>query len=354
MTIRGWCPDLFTPMPSGDGWLARVKPRGPALSAADLHIVADAAEQYGNGVIELTSRANLQIRGLTEISAKHFATKMVAAGLASPEPAIERRRNILVSPLAGLDRTCAPGTLELAAALATALAKCHELAVLPGKFLFAVDGGGALPLGDCGADIVLRAALGRWFVAIAKVSAETVDPVSDALALARLCGARRMRQHINEFGQPLVGAARPAVANANPIGHFGQYQGVGLRFGTFPARHLAELAGDAPLRLTPWRAVLLQASSAIAGPGLILAPDDPIRRIGACPGRPACASALADVRGDALRLARLFPDGSLHISACAKGCAHPGPADVTLVATGHGYNVIRQGRASDQPTGQVT
>jgi precorrin-3B synthase len=59
---KGWCPTLLSPMQSGDGWLARVKPSAAKLSASQARIVADAARRYGNGHIDLTSRANLQIR----------------------------------------------------------------------------------------------------------------------------------------------------------------------------------------------------------------------------------------------------------------------------------------------------
>jgi precorrin-3B synthase len=70
----------------------------------------------------------------------------------------------------------------------------------------------------------------------------------------------------------------------------------------------------------------------------------------ACPGSPACASAAADIRADADRLTTLVPlDGELHLSGCAKGCAHPGPAALTLVATAQGYTLIRNGRAGDPP-----
>ena len=59
-------------MQSGDGWLARVKPSAATVSAAHARIVAEAARRHGNGHIDLTSRANLQIRGLTPRSAELF------------------------------------------------------------------------------------------------------------------------------------------------------------------------------------------------------------------------------------------------------------------------------------------
>ena len=82
---------------------------------------------------------------------------------------------------------------------------------------------------------------------------------------------------------------------------------------------------------------------------LILDPADPRRALTACPGRPACASAQADVRADALALGRRFPGLALHVSGCTKGCAQPRPAPLTLVAGADGYALVRDGTAADPP-----
>ncbi|MEZ5797557.1 MAG: hypothetical protein R3D63_08930 [Paracoccaceae bacterium] len=85
-------------------------------------------------------------------------------------------------------------------------------------------------------------------------------------------------------------------------------------------------------------------------PGLILSPDDPLRRVEACTGAPGCLQARAATRPLARRLAPQVPPGQrLHVSGCAKGCACPGKADLVLVATAGGFDLIRQGRAQDEP-----
>jgi precorrin-3B synthase len=51
------------------------------------------------------------------------------------------------------------------------------------------------------------------------------------------------------------------------------------------------------------------------------------------------------------RHASLSGDGiALHISGCAKGCAHPKSAPVTIVGTERGCGVVRDGSARDRPT----
>ena len=64
--VRGWCPSAHRPMASGDGLLVRVKPRMGRLSAKSMQTVCQLADRYGNGMIDLTSRGNLQIRGVAE------------------------------------------------------------------------------------------------------------------------------------------------------------------------------------------------------------------------------------------------------------------------------------------------
>jgi precorrin-3B synthase len=54
-------------------------------------------------------------------------------------------------------------------------------------------------------------------------------------------------------------------------------------------------------------------------------------------------------RADAARIAALGLSGTLHVSGCAKGCAHPAAADVTLVGGSGRYSIVRNGRAGDVP-----
>ncbi len=95
---RGWCPGVHEPMASGDGLLIRVKPFGGRLSAKALVAIAEVAGGCGNGIVELTSRGNLQLRGLTPDSAAVAASALVAAGLADADPVRERRRNVIAVP----------------------------------------------------------------------------------------------------------------------------------------------------------------------------------------------------------------------------------------------------------------
>jgi precorrin-3B synthase len=141
--------------------------------------------------------------------------------------------------------------------------------------------------------------------------------------------------------------------------------GVGLPFGRTSAcnlRHLTEQATEAgatELRLTPWRTVFIPCGSkedarhlaqALPPDAFILDPADPRRRVAACVGAPACQRATTNVREDASHLARLAAATQfLHLSGCAKGCAHPRLAPLTLVGNNGRYDLIRDGAPSDSP-----
>lgn len=103
--------------------------------------------------------------------------------------------------------------------------------------------------------------------------------------------------------------------------------------------------------MTPWRMMLAEGMREMPrGVDFVSDPDDPALRVIACSGAPRCRDANADTRALASALARhIPPDARLHVSGCAKGCAHSGSADVTLVATHEGFDLIRHGTVRDAP-----
>lgn len=360
MTVRGWCPSLFAPMEAGDGWLVRVKPSGAALSAASAVALSDAAEQLGNGAIELTSRANLQFRGFSPESAQQFADRVVALGLA--DPATESRRNVLASPLHGIDPVVAPPTGAVAAAM-EALLGDPAFAALPAKFGIVVDGGGRFGVAGEAGDIVLqlRGTDMRMSLDGSPLAAATSAPdivVRRMIEVFLRSGARRMRDLVAADMFAAAGL-KPDLRRwdgpgANPVGpHPGLAFGCGLRFGQTDAaglRRMAALAGPQGLRLTPWRCILLPGVTDAEAHDFICDPTDPALAVQACAGMPACPHASVATRIDAAVLVQAGLAGSaLHVSGCSKGCAHRLPCAVTLVGENGRYDIVRNGTAGAAP-----
>ena len=358
--VKGWCPGALRPMPSGDGLLVRVRPSIGRLTQAQAADIARLAEQYGNALIDLSARANIQIRGVTDPTYAPLVTGLATLGLIDATPEAEARRNIVVTPF----WQSSDGTAELAERLSNALRDDRTLD-LPGKFGFAVDTGATPVLRDVSADIrIERDATGALLCrADGAASGARITPdtaVDTALSLARWFtssgGRKRMAAHLAD------GATLPSAftaVKAAPMTHMslpmpGQSASgfmIGLAFGQMQARTLSALADIAPLRVTPWRMLLLEGQTIAPDiEGIITRPDDPLLRVIACPGLPGCTQALQPTRPLARALAPHVPvDKILHVSGCAKGCAHPGPTSLTLVAQAHGFGLVRDGNAAFSP-----
>jgi len=332
--VKGWCPGALQPMPSGDGLIARVRPWCGAFTLMQARGLAEIAQRLGNGHLDLTRRANLQVRGLGEEGVPALHAALDRLGLLDPDPETEAARNVMVGPLADAEARA------VAAQLSRALARDRRVATLPAKFGWLVDGGGPLSIIGERADIALyltdpgmalRAA-GQWL---------SGGSVETAIELA--FGARPALQEIDLTPQP----------GRRQLGRLMGATGIAAPFGRLEAAQLsalvalAETAGASEIRLSPWRALYIDAVFEIPLQlGLIVDEVDPLLRVDACPGAPACGSATVETRGVARRLASSFP-GTIHVSGCAKGCARSAAADLTLVGEGGRFGVVRHGTTRD-------
>jgi precorrin isomerase len=311
-------------MQSGDGLLVRVRAAARALTSADLRALAALASRHGNGLLELTRRANVQLRGVVDLAG--LQAGLVHAGLASADPAYEQRlAPLLVDPR--LD----------AEPFAHSLAACDYAP--SAKFAIAIDAG---QLKEVDADVRVSVGGGLAHFAVGAVGLGTC-----ALALAPARVARLARwlserapraRDLQIDASALRGDLEPGVA---PAAHEHGAAGVALPFGAADARLLEQLAElVTSVRVTPRRELLLTGAAderALRELGLLFDPDHPLRGAIACPGAPACGSALGDTRSLARELAR--SGRTVHVSGCAKGCAHSGRADVTLVRAGEGVQL---------------
>lgn len=354
--IKGWCPGALRPMQSGDGLVLRIRPRNGRLSLGQAQAISGLATRHGNGLIDLTSRANLQLRGLDGDGHLAALAALAENDLLDPSSQAEARRNVILSPFAPLGGAA----WQMAAALSDWLT--GDAPSLPGKFGFAVDD--AIPtLGDAPADIRLIPGPDGWLC-----WPEGADwCVKGGLEAAQRlvgwfideggidAGRGRMRDLVCHARAPswAIPAPRPLPAPPPHPGAVPNGWLLGFAFGQITAGQLAALGG--PVRLTPWRMLLLERPDRPQINGAVMAAGDPLLRIWACTGAPRCPQGRADVRGLARQLAHtLGPQRNMHVSGCAKGCAHRGRADVTLVATdSDNFQLIRNGTTLDPAVAQV-
>jgi precorrin-3B synthase len=397
---RGVCPGLSAPLPTGDGLLVRLRPLGPIPLAAFAKLCALAGE-YGNGIMEITARGSIQVRGLNTASAPRFAAEVAPLGIAAQDDV-----PILINPLAGLAADDIIDASALAAGLRRALARQQFTAKLSPKISVAIDGGSALNLDAVAADIRLRARLWQGdtllqisvggdaasarplgCVAVAD-GAEAATRLLDVLAKRErntrardIVAAEGIAPFHSAVAGLLIGEATadgidPAaeVIGTHPLRDGSYARGIALPFGHADASLLqrliqvAEQAGANKLIAAAGRTLIavglpLAEVSAFAAAaeelGFITRPHDPRRRVIACAGAPLCASGHIATRALAPHLAETvaqFHDGlaTIHLSGCAKGCAHPKKATLAIVGSPHGCALVADGAAQDAPFAMVS
>lgn len=393
---RGACPGLSTPMPTGDGLLVRLLPTGTIALDAFVAL-CDAAQAHGNGVIEITSRGSLQVRGLTPHSAPRFAAVIGDADITATDGI-----PVLSNALAGFDPEEILDAI-LARDLRAALARKSLSAAVSPKVSVIIDGGGSLNLDDIPADIRFRAEMREGRAALrvsvggdgaSSIEIGIVAPARGVEAAMRLlemlarCGRNaRAREVLAAEGPAPFRAAladaggscevAPSARERRRGEAIGTHRlrdgslacGIGLAFGHADATSLRRLieaarsAGASGVRAAPGRVVMVigltQAAAAAFATsaeqfGFVTRAEDPRRYVIACAGAPVCAAAHIAARAMAPGIAAdaapfLGRSFTIHVSGCAKGCAHPRPAALTVVGTPEGCALVHDGSPRDLP-----
>lgn len=354
--VKGWCPDAWCPMEAGDGLLVRVKPRLARLTRDQALGLCALASRFGNGIIDVSRRANLQIRGARADNWQALVHELVALGLVDPDPHTEKQRNILMTP----DWAEGDDSHRIACDL---MAVLHRLPDMPGKVGFVIDAGTApVMLDEAGDFRIERGATGALILrAAGRPSGVEVPQGKEAAMLVALAhwfcesgglAKGRMARHEAPLPDWADGSIRPAApADAIAPGPVPLGTGHGLPFGQADAGVLAGALADPAatgLRVTPWRVLVIEGARRGAVPGLIADAADPLLHAFACPGAPACPQASVATRDLARRLARAVP-GALHVSGCAKGCAYPQAAAVVLTGREGRFDLARNARAGSSP-----
>ncbi|MFJ6611356.1 cobalamin biosynthesis protein CobG [Streptomyces sp. NPDC091289] len=380
------CPGTLRLHRADDGALARVRIPGGVLSADRADALLAATTRFGDGELHLTSRGNVQLRGLGAECGGELADLLTAAGLL-PSAAHERARNIVASPLAGLDGS--PSLRPWLTGLDRLVCGSAAAATLSGRFLFALDDGRG-DVDALGADVTLIAEGPE--TALLRIGAEDEVfrlPAEDApraallaaeefLRAARGSGAWRVKdlpddvraevaRAVGPTAGPTVHRPRPRKAAAPVPGPANSTAAISIdvplgRLSATQWRLLTDTArryGN-ELRLTPWRGIVVPGPFAhdeaaetlrtLDAAGLITAPDSPWTGVGACIGHPGCAKSLSDVRAEAG--AAVGPVGRLPVywSGCERRCGHPHGEWIDVVVTPDGHRISHvRGERRDPP-----
>ncbi|GAA0257184.1 precorrin-3B synthase [Cryptosporangium japonicum] len=347
------CPGALQVHEAADGGLARVRIPGGVVSLTQWRALLPFAP------LELTSRANLQIRGVTDSDA--LAARLADVGLL-PSATHERVRNIVASPLGGAG--------PVVSALDRALCADGELSELPGRFLFAIDtdrdvvslgadvtvllGADPVPVLLAGVDSGLRVRAGQAVAAlIAAARCFLLERAAQASKAWRLSELDDAVARVARRMQPALACAlvEPSVLaplrGADPIGALDGAVGVVVPLGRLTGTQMDAITEVArnEIIVTPWRGVVLpgvgpEALAPLAEAGLVTDPASAWASASACTGLPGCAKSRTDVHADAATALRnpgaLLP---VHFAGCARRCGHPADVHVDVLATTDGYQV---------------
>lgn len=374
------CPGVQRTFPAADGGIARLRFPGGRLRPADWTALAGLAADHG-GDVHLTSRGNLQIRGIRDEAL--LRDRVQAAGLL-PSAAHDRVRNIIASPMAGrLEGHHA--LADLPERLDASLLGRRDVTALSGRFLFGLDsgagdvlahspdltavaGGEAVRLYVAGRDTGLEAPAAVAADVLVDAAAEFAS-FSDGVWRVPTSGGLHdlVVVALHDHPQTVTTAAgvAPRVTTAVEVPRVGWVDtSDGLvsllavvPFGVVPAR-LAEFLGavDRPSTVSTDRVIGLhgltegmaeQVVRVLAPMGMVFDAASPWVRVTACTGLPGCDRSLTDVRydaADAVAGGTLPVDGDQHWVGCERACGDTGRGD-RITATPDGYRVGRPARA---------
>jgi ferredoxin-nitrite reductase len=362
------CPGLFYSTPAQDGLLYRLRIPGGIINYQQFQTIADIADNHGSGYIDITNRANIQIREIQQSINIEVLKKFQALGLASTNAKIDHIRNIMTNPTAGIDIEELIDIRPLVKDWEEYITAHSHLGELSAKFSVCFDSGGKVSVRYQANDIILAAELNNSNVYLrlylsygekgepAKDTGIVFKPekaitVLEALAetyLKHIDTKNRRKLRLREIINNITVKEylHQVQENLNPdilkitktplrafapmrekthIGTHSQrqtglyYIGIVLPLGrleTWQIRGLTNIAkryGDSNIRLTPWQNLLLtdipqnqisEVEQEITNLGLNSSPTDIKSFLVACSGKRGCAAAATETKDDALNLVK--------------------------------------------------
>jgi ferredoxin-nitrite reductase len=196
---------LFFVSPAQESFMLRCRIAGGALSSHQFRGLAEISTDWGSGVIDLTTRANVQIREIMPRHAPEVLMKLTDLGLTSQGSGADNIRNITATPTTGFDPDELIDVMPYARAMHHYILKNRDLYGLPRKFNIAYDSGGRVSVCADTNDI--------GFYAV-KVTANDQGIEPGVYFRMQLCGITGHKQFASDCGLLLTPAETLPVAAA--------------------------------------------------------------------------------------------------------------------------------------------
>ncbi len=131
---------LFLRNPTPGYFMIRVRIPGGKATTAQIRTLAEVAATYGNGLLDITTRQQIQLRHLRIEDVPPVFEKMDEVGLTSMQTGMDNVRNIMTCPVAGLTPTEVLDATPLVLALTEEIVGNRAYSNLPRKFNVAITG----------------------------------------------------------------------------------------------------------------------------------------------------------------------------------------------------------------------
>lgn len=148
---------LFYLTPQKEAFMARLRIPAGQLKTFQWREVARIAQDLTTGYVQVTTRANLQIRLIEPKDAPEVLRRIQCVGLHTRGAGADNIRNITANPTAGIDPYELVDTAPLCHQLAQIIINDRAFYDLPRKFNVAFDGGGLIGTVEDTNDIGLKA-----------------------------------------------------------------------------------------------------------------------------------------------------------------------------------------------------
>jgi ferredoxin-nitrite reductase len=349
-----------------DHYMCRVRIPGCEMTASQARALAAVAYRSGYSLIDVTTRGNVQIQGLTIDKLPGVRAELERVGLTSRQSGHDNVRNVTSHPWSGIDPDERIDTRDLARRLQAMIVGNREYSDLPRKFNVALTGRPAPAAHFWTQDLGLAATLGpdesvgfhmllggnqgqspklAWPIPVFVRPEQALGVTAAVVGTFRDLGYRhnrnqvRLRYLIERIGpdgmlleiekrlgyelERLTRKIEPPAEHESFIGWFKQKQpdrwavGVCVPVGRLTADELDGLAavaqrfGDGGLRTTYDQNLILtgiptaarvEVGYEIARYGLTCEPDPVSRNTIACTGKQFCNIAVTETKGYAYRL----------------------------------------------------
>ena len=148
---------LFFLTPIKDAFMSRLRIPGGLLTTFQLRELGRIAQELTSGYVQITTRANLQMRLIQPKDAPEFLRRVQSVGLHTRGAGADNIRNLTANPTAGVDPVELIDVMPFCQQIGQIIINDRSFYDLPRKFNIAYDGGGLIGTVEDTNDIGVKA-----------------------------------------------------------------------------------------------------------------------------------------------------------------------------------------------------